>query len=344
MKAVHIAGPKKLAVIETDKPVPDGQSIIIQVTRCGICGSDLHFWENGVGMDGKPGLVMGHEFAGRIEHNGGRKDLRPGDRVTVIPINPCEECEFCKNGLAQMCRNLTKRPQIGLSGPGAYAQFIAVRPDMVRRLPDTVSDDAAAMIEPSAVSLHAVQTAGIRNGEKVLIVGAGAIGLLCAAWARINGAGWIGISEVSETRREAAAAQGDADRILDARNPEILREIRKAATGGVDVAIDASASDAGINTALMTLKGGGRLVLAGISLKPQSIATLLITARELNIKGTFGYRIADFEAAAQAIADGKLHAAKYVSGVVGLDEIQQAFEALHSGRAGDVKILIDPER
>jgi (R,R)-butanediol dehydrogenase / meso-butanediol dehydrogenase / diacetyl reductase len=204
-------------------------------------------------MDGRPGLVMGHEFSGILEDSGGREDLSPGDRVTVIPLNPCGDCFMCRQGHLQLCINGMKRPNLGLNAPVAYVEYVAARPDMVRKLPDTISDIKAAMIELAAVCFHAVHTAGIRAGDTVLITGSGTIGLLCVAWARISGASRIFLSEVNEARVAVAIKLGDANEVIDGRDPKMISKIKKATSGGVNVAIDASANDAGINSAILSL-------------------------------------------------------------------------------------------
>jgi len=343
MKAVSLAGPRLLEITNLNKPLPDEKNALIRVSTCGICGSDIHFWEMGVGMDGRPGLVMGHELSGIIEDTGGRKDLSVGDRVTVIPLNPCRDCLMCRQGQLQLCVNGMKRPNLGLNAPGAYAQYVAVLSDMVRKLPDTINDLEAAMIEPAAVSFRAVRAAGIRPGDTVLITGSGTIGLLCAAWARISGASRIFLSEVNEARVAAAIKLGDANEVINGRDPKMVSKIKKATSGGVNVAIDASANDAGINSAILSLRPKGTMVLAGISLTSQSLMTTAITGRELVLKGTFGYTIEDFELAMDFIARKVLNVGKYISRTIGLEEVQQAFETLHSGTSGDVKIIIRPK-
>ncbi|HOS96127.1 MAG TPA: alcohol dehydrogenase catalytic domain-containing protein [Deltaproteobacteria bacterium] len=342
MKAAVLAGPRLIKTMELDPPVSTDGSVVVRVTACGICGSDIHYWEAGAGADGRPDLVMGHEFAGVIEDAGARADLRKGDRVTVIPLNPCGECPACRTGHAQLCLNGKNRPHIGQNRPGAYAEYIEVRPDMVRSLPGSVSDTAAAMVEPAAVCLHAVRTSGMRKGDAVLVVGGGTIGLLCAAWARLNGASRVFLSEVSAPRLDAAARLAMADEVLDGRDPKVASIIKKATSGGVDIAIDASASDAGINTGVSALGLRGTLVLAGISLRPQSIMTLFLTLKEATLKTSFGYRIEDFEHSLAAIAEGQLGVGGLVSRTIGIDEVQHAFEDLHGGASGDVKVIIAP--
>ena len=180
MLAVVIKGKRRLSVVETEAPRADGEKVIIKVSGVGICGSDLHAWDHG----GMVGLIMGHELGGTVVDPGALKDsLKVGDRVTALPANPCGQCDPCKSGKPNLCVNMLAAAP-GLTAPGAYAQFFASRPDMVRKLPDTVSDVEAALIEPTAVALHAIRLAGLKPGDKVLVTGGGIIGLLSAAWAR----------------------------------------------------------------------------------------------------------------------------------------------------------------
>jgi threonine dehydrogenase-like Zn-dependent dehydrogenase len=342
MKAVVLAGPRRLDLVDRGKPVSTDGSVILRVTACGICGSDIHYWEAGAGADGRQGLVMGHEFAGLVEDPGARADLKPGDRVTAIPLNPCGGCTACRTGHVQLCLDGRNRPFMGQNSPGAYAEYVSMRPDMVRGLPGSLGDNEAAMIEPASVSLHAVRISNMQPGYSVLVVGGGTIGLLCAAWASLGGASKIFLTEVSEPRLTAARQLSEAREVLDGRDPKLVSVLKKATGGGVDIAIDASASDAGINAAIAALKLRGTLVLAGISLRPQSIMTLLLTLKELSLKTSFGYRIEDFEYSLATMASGKLDVARYVSRTIGLDGVQHAFESLHAGSSGDVKVIIAP--
>ena len=340
MKAVKLIGKRELKLADVDKPAPDGVNVVVRVTNCGICGSDIHFWNLGVGAGGYQGLILGHECAGIIEDAGSRNDLKQGDRVTVIPMNPCGECTTCRKGFVNLCENAYKRPQPGQNGPGGYAEYISVRPDMVRRLPDTISDLEGAMIEPATVGLHAVKEAGIKRGDRVLIVGGGTIGLLCAAWARIQGASFIAITEANAERASKAREMGYADAVFDAADKGLKSSIKKATSGGVDVAIDASASDAGINSALMVLRPRGTLVLAGISFEPQSLLTLVATMKEVTIRPSYAYLPGDFDSAIDSMARGILKTERFISRVVGMSEVQETFGILDSRKTGDVKIVI----
>jgi threonine dehydrogenase-like Zn-dependent dehydrogenase len=212
---------------------------------------------------------------------------------------------------------------------------------MVRKLPDSISDHEAAMIEPASVALHAVHKAGIKAGDKVLITGGGAIGLLCAAWARISGASSIALTEINVNRRAFAQKAGDVDFVFDAVDPRLVSTMKKAILGSFDIAIETSASDRGINTAISALKPRGKLVLAGISLHAQAIMTVLLVIKEIEQRSALGYLPKEFDLALDFIADKRLNVSKYISRTICLDEVQGSFECLSSNTSADVKILIE---
>ena len=197
MKCVSISGERSFVLKDIDVPKYKAGYVIVDVKSCGICGSDIHYWNNG----SPAGLVLGHEFAGVVVDPGSRKDLVKGDKVVGIPLSPCGKCEVCKSGNVQCCSDAWNEA-VGLSlvNPGAYSEITGCRPDMVRRIPSNVSYDAACMTEPSAVALHAVNLADIKIGSKVLIVGGGIIGLMCAEFAKMAGADYVALMETNKKR------------------------------------------------------------------------------------------------------------------------------------------------
>lgn len=341
MRAVKLTGARLLELVETDTPAGDGEGVIIKVSTCGICGSDIHYWETGLDMCGKTGLILGHEFCGRVVDPGCRVDLCPGDRVTALPLDPCGMCRPCTTGHPNLCSKGMKRSIPGNNSPGAFAQYLKLRPDMVRKLPDSINDKEAAMIEPSSVALHAVRQAGIESGDRVLVTGAGTIGLLCAAWAGISGASYIALSEINPGRRAFAMKFSAADTVFDAGDPYLVSSMKKACGGSFDVAIETSAADAGINTAISALKARGRLVLAGISFHPQSIFTLLLVIKELELKASLGYIPEEFDQVMESIANRTLCVEHLTGRTISLEDVQESFENLASGDSCDVKILLE---
>ena len=342
MKAIALTGPKQLEIIDTPTPEPDGRHVIIKLAACGICGSDIHYWKMGVGMDGRPGLIMGHEFSGSVADAGSRDDLSAGDRVTALPVNPCGRCDNCVSGHSNICLNGIKRPNPGNNSPGAYAEYISVRPDMVRKLPDSVSDPAAALTEPASVALHAVKKAGIKTGDRILVTGGGPIGILCAAWAKISGASYVAIAEIDPFRIRFIADTKLADDVFDAADTGLKKTLKKASAGGFDAAIETSAADAGINTAVSALKPCGIMVLAGINFNPQPINTLALTIKEVSLFSAFAYLPFEFDIALDYIAKNTLSVESLVTRAIDLASVPGAFEDISSGRTKDIKIVITP--
>lgn len=341
MKAVSLTSPKDLKLIDCPMPVCDDASVIVKIAGCGICGSDLHFWKQGSQASQGGGLIMGHEFCGEIADPGNRNDLSPGDRVVVIPLNPCGECEFCESGHENLCVSGSRRDLPGLNAPGAYAEYCKVRSDLVRAVPGTVSDIEAAMIEPAAVAFHAVSKAGILPGHKVLVSGCGPIGLLSAMWAEKAGASQVIATDVLPSRIEFAGKEPYITDVFDAREPDLAKRLKQK-TGGFDRVIEASAADAGISLGIKTLKSKGCLVLAGVSYKPQVIPTLLCTLREIEIRTAFGYSIREFETVLDHMASGSLPVKRLVSRTIPLENVPAAFEDLSSNPGNDMKIVITP--
>ena len=197
MRCVKLKDVKEFEISEIDEPVSVDGSVLIDVKKSGICGSDIHHWDTGE----PAGLVMGHEYCGVVYNPGSREDLKVGDRVTALPISPCGHCSACLTGNPQYCSETwTRATGLSLTNPGALAPKMAIRPDMVLKVPDSVSDDEVAMVEPSAVGLHAVHLADIKIGEKVLVIGGGIIGLVSAMFAKMEGASYVALSETNDAR------------------------------------------------------------------------------------------------------------------------------------------------
>ena len=206
MKCVKIKDKKKLELTTTNEPIADNNHVIIKVSKCGICGSDLHNFELGNPV----GLIMGHEFSGTVIDPGNRTDLKVGDRVTALPLSPCLNCEACLNGNIHYCKETwTHAVGLSLDYPGALSQKIKLRSDMVIKLDDNITDEEAAMVEPTAVGLHAVNLADIEIGDKVLIIGGGIIGLISAMFAKLAGASSITLLETNKNRANKASATNE---------------------------------------------------------------------------------------------------------------------------------------
>lgn len=341
MKAAILEDIKKFKIADVDAPKPDNNKVIIDIIKTGICGSDIHNWDAGE----PKGLIMGHEFTGKVVNSGSRTDLKIGDRVTALPISPCGNCEACETGNPQYCSE-TWTHAIGLSldNPGGLTSTIAIRPDMVLKLPDNVTDEEGAMVEPTAVGLHAVHLADIRVGDKVLIVGGGIIGLVSAMFAKLEGAEFVAVSETNEARGKKSVKLNVADDWFNAKDENFLKNILTKVPGGFDKVIDCSGNTKAVESELLTIKPGGTMVLVGVSPKPIEFASVLAVMKELTIKGAIGYTKEEFKDCINLIADKKINVIKFVDDIMPLTETQKAYERLTSGTDSAVKIMIDPNK
>lgn len=341
MKCVAIKGVRQFETKEIDEPTKKEGYVLIDVKKSGICGSDLHYFEAGAPVE----LVMGHEFSGVVVDPGSRTDLKVGDRVTALPISPCGECHACLKGNPQYCLE-TWNQAVGLSvdNPGGLTSRILVREDMVLRLPDEVSFEEGAMVEPTAVALHAVHLADIQVGAKVLVIGGGIIGLVSALLAKKEGASYVALSETNEARGKKALSLGVADEFFDAKDEKAVEEMVERTEGGFDIVIECCGNSPAVSSALMAVKPGGCVVLVGVSLGPVTIPTVLGVMRELTIKGAIAYTKEEFASVISLIAEKQIDVMPFVDEEIGLDEVQTAYEKLTSGTTAEVKILVDPNK
>lgn len=340
MRCVLIKGEKEFAVTNMEDVVAKEGRVLIEVTKAGICGSDIHYW-----TAGEPkGLVMGHEFCGTVLDPGDREDLKVGDRVTALPIDPCGACEACEKGDIQYCLQ-TWNDALGLSltNPGALAEKISVRSDMVVKVPDNVTDEEAALVEPTAVGLHAIHLADIKVGDKVLVVGGGIIGLLCATFAKKEGASYVAITETNKERGAKAVSLGACDEWFNALDENLITTLSSKTNGGFDVTIDCCGNSAAVSSALMATKVGGKLILVGVSLTPITIPTTIAVMHELHLQGAIAYTASEFKKSLELIANKQIDVLKFVDDVVPYEKVQSSYERLTSGTDSAVKILVDPK-
>ena len=341
MKAVAIKGVKQFEIKDISEPKADGEKVIIEVSKTGICGSDIHYWVNGE----PKGLVMGHEFAGVVVDPGDRLDLVKGDRVTALPISPCGKCEACRNGDVQFCPE-TWSHAVGLSldNPGGLTSKIAVRSDMVIKVPDNIQDEEVAMVEPLAVGLHAAHLGRIAVGDDVLVIGAGIIGLASAEFAKKEGASYVAITETNKARGQKAVDLKVADEYYDATDKDLVSKLMAKTNGGFDVVIECVGNGAAVNSAISMVKPGGIVVLVGVATDAVPTYTVMAVMKELVVQGAIAYTYNEFKSCIDLISRKRVDVLKFVDDIVPLERVQEAYERLTSGTDAAVKILVDPKK
>ena len=340
MKCAKLVGPKKIEVAEINDPKKEAGKSLIEVTKTGICGSDLHYFEIG-----EPnGLVMGHEFCGTVIFNGGRDDLKVGDRVTALPISPCGHCDACLTGNPQYClETWNKAVGLSLDNPGGLTTKINVRNDMIFKIPDSVSDEEAAMVEPTAVGLHAIHLADIKVGDKVLVIGSGIIGLVSAMFAKMEGASYVAISEVNEARAKKAVELGVADEYILA-NDKFNENVHNKVGLGFDKVIECCGNSAAVTSSITAVKPGGHIILVGVSMQPITIPSVLAVTHEVTMSGAIAYTKDEFKTCLDLMANKQIDVLKFLSKVVPLEETHNAYTELISGTSDSIKIIVDPQK
>lgn len=340
MKSIAIKDVKEFEIKDIEEPKKENGKVTIEVIKSGICGSDIHYWESG----NPSGLVMGHEFSGNII-DASDSEFNLGDKVTALPISPCGKCNSCLSGNIQYCPG-TWTYGIGLSmdNPGGLTSKINVRSDMVLKLPDNVSYEEGAMVEPTAVSLHAIHLADIKVGAKVLIIGGGIIGLGCAMFAKLEGAGFVALSETNESRGEKSVELGVADCWYDAKDQNSIAEMLTKTSGGFDVVVECVGNSPAVNSALTLVKPGGTVILVGVSTTAIDTYTTIAVMKELKVLGAIAYTKEEFKTCIELISNKQIDVSKFISKEVGLDEVQSAYQELTSGNTDSIKILVDPSK
>ena len=280
--AATLYGVGDLRVEEHPMPARKSNEVVVEIRSVGICGSDVHYYEHGrIGEHVvRAPMVLGHESSGVVV-DPGDSGLPAGQRVAVEPGVPCGHCEQCRRGTYNLCPDVVffATPPVD----GALARYVAVPHASAHPVPDSLSDDAAALIEPLSVGLWANRRAGTGIGSRVLVTGAGPIGVLCALTARVAGAGWVGIADVHPARLDAARGFG-LDEVIDARDGADYAGFRP------DVLLECTGVPPVVTAGIRALQPLGRAVLVGMGpAEEQSLPVSLIQNRELTVTGTFRY-------------------------------------------------------
>ncbi|MDR1943948.1 MAG: zinc-binding dehydrogenase [Synergistaceae bacterium] len=319
MKGLVKTAPGTLTLQELETPKPNGHDVILKVSHCGICGSDVHLWES----DANIGLVLGHEFAGVVE-DPGASQLKVGDYVAVIPGS-----------------SKGKGLVVGANVQGAYTTHFSQDPRLLLPVPKSVGTEVACMIEPFTVGLRAVRRSHIDIQEKVLITGAGIIGHTAAEWARLAGAETIVMIDINDKRIEFAKKHGVIDEILDAKDPDIEKILMEKTGGaGFEKVIECTGFEKPTQLSINVTKTGGQITYVGVNFHSVSIPFLPLVMREISIVGTWGGISLYAQEVLHHFETKRVNPIKYVTDRIPLERVQAKMEDLASGKSGDIKCLI----
>jgi L-iditol 2-dehydrogenase len=338
MKALVYHGPEDLRWEEIEDVRPGKDEVLIKVKACGICGSDVHGY---LGITGRriPPMAMGHEFAGSIEEVGEEvTTVKVGDRVAPYPVLYCGECEFCKQGKPHICLN--KKAYGVLECNGAMAEYICMPAKLMFKLSDNVSYNVGSMMEPMAVAYRGVNNAGDLSGKKILIVGAGTIGMLVLAIVKMRNPAKVFVSDLSDSRLSVAKEMG-ADFVINP-SKDNLEDIIKIETNGmgVDVALEAVGATPTVQQAMASLKLGGTAVWIGNSAKMVNINMQEVVTRELKVFGTFLYTLEEFGEVVDILNSGKLNVEPMISLVEPMEKGVELFKRLAKDPGPLIKVIL----
>jgi (R,R)-butanediol dehydrogenase / meso-butanediol dehydrogenase / diacetyl reductase len=350
MKALRWHAARDVRLDDVREPAVTAGEVVVAVAACGMCGSDLHEYLHGPVYIPRqahpltgvvPPVTLGHEFSGRIVAVGaGVKTLQVGQRVAVNPCLVCGECAWCRTGRPNHCARLAS---LGLSRDGGFAPLVMAPAYGCHPVPETVSDEQAAIVEPLSVAVHACRRARLGGGERVAVVGAGPIGLLVLQVARALGARWIAAIEPRAERRALAGELG-ADAVLDPGAADPGRALADL-TGGerADVVFECVGNPAAFATALKVAGKGGRVVLVGLLPEPVPLNALQVLAHEKEIIGSSAY-VDEFPVAIDLLARRAVRVDRLVTARVPLERaVADGLQSLLRPEAGHIKILVVPE-
>jgi L-iditol 2-dehydrogenase len=336
VRAAVLRGPGDVVVEERPVPEPGPGQVVVRVASVGVCGSDTHYYDHGrIGrFVVESPLVLGHEAAGEVAALGpGVTSVQVGQRVSVEPGVPDLTCEQCLAGRYNLCPDMRffATPPVD----GAFAEYVVVHAAFAHPVPESISDDAAALLEPLSVGIWACRKGGVGAGSRVLVTGAGPIGLVSVQAARAFGATEVVVSDVNPERLALARDLGATD-VVDARTGRVTDLPRPP-----EVLLECSGHPAATVEGIRALAPAGRAVLVGMGGDELPLPLSVVQERELQVTGTFRYA-GTWPTAIALVADGRIDLDRLVTGTYGLD---RAEEALTAGRRDpqSVKVVVHPQ-
>lgn len=339
MRAAYCTQPGAFELREDASPTAGPGEAVVKVRSCGICGSDLHFFQ---GEFPPPRVCPGHEISGEVVEVGAGGNVRPGDRVAIEPLVVCRECAYCRTGDYQLC---VKFRLAGTTVAGGFAEYIRMPAYALFPLPAHLDFEIGALTEPLAVAVHAMRLANVRLGDRVVVLGAGTIGLLSVAAARGAGAAEVWITARHPQQRSAAEALGATRVFMGEDAAGVLADVARQQP--VDAIIETVGGTADtINQALTLVRPGGWVAVLGVFTGRPALNALLLLVKEIRLVGSLTYGRpgprADFDVALQLLAEQPERFRRLITHRFPLDQITRAFETAADKRSGAIKVAIQP--
>lgn len=330
-----------IEILDLEEPVAGESDILIKVLAGSLCGSDLHVFEWTAGYEWLPiPLVLGHEFAGEVVEIGERiRGVSVGDRITAMPAFPCGECEFCLVGKVDACKN---HYALGLTRDGAFSEYLKIKGGAdIFRIPDNVSDETAALCEPLAISLNAIDLSGIKPGQTAAVFGPGPIGLLAVQLLKAAGAAQIIVTGTSaDKKRLEIAEKMGADAIINVDKEDPIKRTREIA-GRLDCVFEATGIPHTISQGLKMVKNGGKVMVIGIHAGNASFDPIDLVRRRKSLIGVYAYDKDTWKRALALMSTGRIDIAPIITHRLPLSQGAEGFALALSRKAA--KVVFVPE-
>lgn len=343
MLAAVFHGPHDIRLSHLPDPVPRAGEVVVSVQRAGICGSDVNRFLYG-SHPWPPGFIMGHEFCGEIAALGpGVSDWKVGQQIVVEPTLHCGTCFYCRHAEHNRCVDFVRRGLTGSGTDGAFAEYVRVPAYQPHARPPALAPPLAVLVEPTAVSVHGWNLAGLERPDSAVIVGIGNIGLLAVLVARSKGAGAIIAVGKYAARQELARAYG-ATLVLEPDDPRLQERILERTNGlGAPLVLEAAGTPGSLRTAVASARKGGKIVMLGVLREEVALDYRAILMQEKQIIGSIIYRRPDFAEAIAILARSEVDVRRHVTAEIPLDRIvSDGFELLSRSKADHIKIQVLP--
>ena len=333
MKAALLLDPHRMVVEDVPMPAVGEGEVLLKVDSCGICGTDMEFYETG---SYNPDWILGHECSGVIEEIGpGVEGWKIGERVTVNDLFSCGECDFCRRGLESICANAAN---LGIHWPGAFAEYTKAPQRSLFKLPENVSMEEGALVPTLAVGHHVFKRVNPEPDTKTLVIGAGPVGLGVVAALAISGSKKVIVSDTNPVSRKAAASLG-VSRVIDPSEEDIASKVEAIFSGLPELVFECVGSPDTILQSMELVDRGGTAVIVGNCFEEITLHPITWILKEINIKASQGTGSDDFDAAIRWIEERGLDPSVFITRTIPLDDLPQTMEEL-TRQKNDIKIMV----
>lgn len=343
MQAAVFHGPGDIRLSDIPEPVPQVGEVLVKVQRAGICGSDLNRFHYG-SHPWPPGFIMGHEFCGEIAAAGPEVTAwHPGQQVVVEPTLYCGTCWYCQRGYHNRCVDFVRRGITGSGTNGAFADYVCVPAYQPHARPPQLSPELAALVEPTAVSMHGWRLAGLERPDSVVVVGLGNIGLLALLVARAKGARRL-LAIGKYAPRQELARSYSAELVLEPGDPQLQERVLERTDGlGAELVLEAAGTPSSLRTAVEVARKGGKIVVLGVFHEEVALDYRMILLTEKQIIGSLIYQRQDFAEAIAILAGGGVDTRRHITAAIPLrDIVSHGFLPLSQRKAEHIKIQVYP--